>query len=203
MEIKEQTPADLVEYARIPIAFEVMSRYRVEALQNGLAGLALIEEPVTPYRKDYDAIPNEGPLHWAAQWDLSRWGLFAAFEDGERIGGAAISRQSEVLSALEGHADWAALWDLRVRPDYRGQGVGHRLFAAALAWARTAGCRRLLIETQNINVPACRFYTRQGCILSAVDPYAYGPSLDEVRLLWSYDLGPENTLAPPSRMLGE
>jgi hypothetical protein len=45
------------------------------------------------------------------------------------------------------------------------------------------------VETQNINVPACRFYARQGCVLGAIHPDAYPDLPDEVQLLWWLELG--------------
>ena len=56
--------------------------------------------------------------------------------------------------------------------------------ARAEAWARACGATWLKVETQNVNVPACRFYARQGCVLGAVDRFAYPALPDEVRLLW-------------------
>ena len=44
------------------------------------------------------------------------------------------------------------------------------------------------IETQNINVVACKFYAGQGCTLGAADRFAYPELPDEVRLLWYKDL---------------
>ena len=65
-------------------------------------------------------------------------------------------------------------------------------------WLETDGglCRavqgrrggRLKVETQNINVPACRFYEAQGCILRAIDRCAYPQLPNEVRMLWYKDL---------------
>ena len=89
---------------------------------------------------------------------------------------------------LEGREDLACLWDLRVHPDYRGKGVGHLLFSQAVEWARQKHCLRLKVETQNINVPACRFYARHGCELRGINRYAYGEALDETQLLWYLDL---------------
>ena len=37
---------------------------------------------------------------------------------------------------LEGRDDLAVFWALRVHPDYRGEGIGHQLFKAAVAWAK-------------------------------------------------------------------
>ncbi len=45
-------------------------------------------------------------------------------------------------------------------------------------------CAELKIETQNINVPACRFYARQGCRLSAIVSHAYAEFPDEIQLIW-------------------
>ncbi|HLJ57414.1 MAG TPA: GNAT family N-acetyltransferase [Chthonomonadaceae bacterium] len=174
----------MAAYATIPIAFTVRSRYRVEAIDGGLGGLALVEEAVTPYEKDYDAMPGEGPLTWSARWDLSSWGILGAFEDGGRVGGAAVAWQTPGLTDIGCQRATAVLWDLRVRPDYRGRGVGSLLFSEAIAWAKDRGAVMLEVETQNNNVPACRFYARQGCKLGAIHCHAYDPELEEVQLLW-------------------
>jgi GNAT superfamily N-acetyltransferase len=161
----------------------------LEPIRSGLGGLLLVEDPVAvPYVKDYDAIKEQGPSDWSKRWDISNWGVMSAFEGGERIGGAAVAWKMKELSMLEGCEDLAVLWDLRVHPSCRGRGVGHRLFARALVWARERCCRRFKAETQNVNVPACRFYARQGCELGAIDRYAYGDAPDEVRLLWYRDV---------------
>jgi hypothetical protein len=48
------------------------------------------------------------------------------------------------------------------------------------------------IETQNINVDACRFYARMGCELGAIHRRAYITALAELAkeamLLWYFDL---------------
>lgn len=177
------------QYASIPIAFTVTSRLVVTAIENGLGGLRLTEEPVIPpYVKDYDAIEGEGPTHWPRTFDLSPWGILAAFEDSRRVGGAAVAWHTPGVEIGEGRSDRAILWDLRVDPAYRGQGIGRRLFEAAMEWARERGCRELIVETQNINVPACRFYARQGCELLMIRQHAYPTLPDEVLLLWSRQL---------------
>jgi ribosomal protein S18 acetylase RimI-like enzyme len=72
-----------------------------------------------------------------------------------------------------------------------GQGVGSALFEAVEAWAVSRNCRQLKIETQNINVAACRFYARHGCVLRTVNPFAYPQLPDEVQMLWYKDLAPQ------------
>jgi GNAT superfamily N-acetyltransferase len=67
------------------------------------------------------------------------------------------------------------------------------LFRAAEHWARARGCRRLKIETQNVNVAACRFYQKMGCTLGAIDRFAYPGQPAEVRLLWGKALASPDT----------
>ena len=86
---------------------------------------------------------------------------------------------------LEGRDDLAVLWDIRVSPEARGQGIGAALFRAAEEWAKARSCRRLKVETQNINVQACRFYARQGCVLATVDRSAYPELPREIKLIWN------------------
>ena len=88
------------------------------------------------------------------------------------------------LHMLGGREDLAALWDIRVHPELRRMGIGSDLFARACAWAREKRCKWLKVETQNINVPACKFYARQGCQLRSIHPDAYAEYPEEVQLLW-------------------
>ena len=166
----------LPEYATIPIAFEVRSIFRVEALENGLGGLCLVEQPVLPpYIKDYDAYEDGPPAAWVKQFDMSNWAFLLARQDACRlpIGGAAVAWNTNGVNMLEGRDDLAVLWDIRVRPEQRGQGIGAQLLKGAADWARLRGCSLLKIETQNVNVPACRFYASQGCELGVIHRYAY------------------------------
>jgi GNAT superfamily N-acetyltransferase len=77
---------------------------------------------------------------------------------------------------------------LRVAPEYRGKGVGQKLFGFALDWARKKNCKLFKVETQNVNVPACRFYVSQGCHLGAFNLHAYPEALNEVQLVWYRNL---------------
>lgn len=182
VKIVEETPAELAEYERVPIAFRVETHFRIDS------DFKLIEEPVAPYIKDYDANESERPRNWSERFDISRWGIFAAFDGEKRVGGAAVAWRTPELKMLEGRDDLACLWDLRVRADHRGSGVGRELFSCAARWARERNCRRLKIETQNINVPACKFYARQGCELREINKNAYEEALNEIQLIWYLDL---------------
>ena len=73
-------------------------------------------------------------------------------------------------------------------PEYRGEGVGSYLFKAAETWAIAKGCKYLKIETQNVNAPACLFYQKQGCVLGAINTFAYPDLPGEICLMWYKDL---------------
>ena len=189
VKIIEEPLSRLVEYGAVPIAFAVTSRLRPIPLENGLGGIRLVEEAVKPpYVKDYDATSEEGPARWLHRWDTSSWGLIAAYEGSQRVGGAVLARRTPNVHMLEGRDDLAVLWDLRVHPDQRGAGMGRSIFEAAVGWARRHGCVELKIETQDINVPACRFYARQRARLSAIVSHAYAECPDEAQLIWRLPL---------------
>ncbi|MFC1737122.1 GNAT family N-acetyltransferase [Candidatus Hydrogenedentota bacterium] len=185
IEIREEDPRALEEYGQVSIAFRVESILKVNAIDDGLGGFMLTEEQIeSPYAKDYDADSGEGPARWEELWDTSHWGSFSAFVDERRAGGATVAHDTDGLFMLEGRKDLACLWDIRVDPEFRGKGVGTRLFQHAVEWAGSRNCRFLKIETQNINVPACRFYARQGCELGAINLHAYSALPEEIMLLW-------------------
>lgn len=185
VEVREEPPTALTDYARVPIAFEVRELLAVDAPEQGLGGLHLTARPVAvPYVKDYDADPAHHPSAWAAQFDVSRWGILAAWAGGARVGGAVVAWDTPGVELLGGRRDLALLWDLRVAPALRRRGTGAALFGAAERWAARRGARWLRVETQNVNVDACRFYARQGCTLGAVNRFAYPTLPDETQLLW-------------------
>ncbi len=190
IQISVELPENLAAYGSIPIAFSVESELRVVPQEGGLGGLLLAEEKVRPYVKDYDA-ESGGPKHWPDRWNLSGWGIFAAFEHGRRVGGAAVAHgePSVVLTGTAGET--AVLWDLRVDANHRGQGVGRQLFERTLSSARERTCRRVEIETQNINVAACKFYARQGCELIGINRNAYPRLSHETQLIWQKILSQE------------
>jgi len=179
------TPVTLAEHAKISIGFVVDRVLQLTATQGGMGGLAFADTAVAaPYVKDYDAIKGEGPTRWTDRFDTSNWGLIRARQDGNVAGGAVIAWRTPAVHMLAGRDDVAVLWDIRVAPAHRGTGVGSALFRAAESWAGTRGCDWLKIETQNINVVACRFYRQMGCTLGGIDRFAYPDLPAEVQLLW-------------------
>ena len=196
--VEEVGPDRLTEYARIPISFMVQSILRVEAPQPGELGFRLVEEPVSqPYVKDYDvsADTDGRALNWPKHFDVSNWGFLLAHDGNEAAGAAAVALRTPSVYMLEDRSDLAVLWDLRVRPERRRQGIGAGLFRYATEWALSKGCRQMKVETQNTNVPACRSYARQGCVLGGINRFGYAtcPAVaHETMLLWYVDLATVN-----------
>lgn len=189
VDIVEESLTVLPEYARIPISFEVRSVLEVQLVDGGLRGFRLTERPVDPPTiKDYDGEKGEGPTRWAKRWDISNWAVISALQDGSRIGGCVMAYDTAGVTMLEARKDIAVLWDLRVIPELRREGIGSRLVDAGVAWAIRHGCQRIKVETQNINVPACRLYARHGFVLGAINRYAYPDLPAEVQIIWCREL---------------
>jgi ribosomal protein S18 acetylase RimI-like enzyme len=189
VEVTEEPISVLSLYAGVPITFTVESILEVTTRNDRPISFPLSERQLdVPYEKNCDAIAGEGPLQWACHFNLSKWALFVARSETRLVGGAAVAFDTPGMTLLEGRQDLAVLWDIRVLADVRRQGVGRTMLENVEAWARLRGCRQLKIETQNTNVPACRFYERRGYQLHAIRHNVYPAFPEEIQLLWSKNL---------------
>jgi ribosomal protein S18 acetylase RimI-like enzyme len=183
--IVEDDITRLTEYARVPIGFtvaEVFDEHAVAALVDVTSPVAT--PVVSPYWKDYDAYPGGRPTDWPARFDVSGWIVLAASVDDQRVGGAVIIHDDPQIDLLRDCESCALIWDLRVAPEMRGRGVGSALLDAAERVAVQRGARAMRVETQQINVPACRLYARHGFRVERAVPDAYRALPDEVQLIW-------------------
>jgi streptothricin acetyltransferase len=191
--IRHESAASLAEYATVPARYETSSVFDVEDA-GGVISLRVRALP-TPFVKNYDAIPDNSPAGWPSRFTVGGWGFFSARTGASWAGGIAVSGDVALLPAGE----WtgaSVVWDLRVAPAHRGRGVGTMLFAAAEGWARQRGSTRLLAETQNVNVAACRFYERQGCAPRDVERGAYPEFPGEVLILFEKSLATGRACTP-------
>lgn len=188
MQIQLVTLSDLKLYSTIPISFMVNTYLEISTDAAGVFHLK--EKPVPqPWKKEYDLHETPGSL--PEKWDLSNWAIFMVSQAERPIGGCIIAHNTPQVNMLQGRSDLAVLWDIRVDTAYRGQGVGRRLFDTSIYWARSRGCTEMQIETQQINVNACRFYQRLGCTLIQVKYDAYAECPGEHQLIWSRQIGQE------------
>jgi len=183
-------PDEWESYGRVPSAFTVRAVLECEPIEGGLGGIVLRERRVTPYPKPAYG-PEDVPARWACEHSLATWGLFLAKDGGKAVGGAAVAPPSVRLAGIEHRQDAAWLFDIRVAEDCRRQGVGRALVAACAAWAKGKGFRYLVIETQNVNVPACRLYAACGAELIEIRRFGYAhcPEVaSETMLIWQLAL---------------
>jgi GNAT superfamily N-acetyltransferase len=180
--LEERGIDDLVGHANIPIAF-LVDRILAPTPDGGPLAFRVQPHP-QPWWKDYDAEAGAEPALWTTRFDTSTWRVISAWHRSERVGGVVLVHDVPGVDMLEGREDLALIWDLRVTPSFRRQGVGASLIGAAVEWARSRGCPELKVETQNINVDACQFYERHGFELRSINPNAYPDLPDEVQMLW-------------------
>lgn len=177
------------EYDTIPMQVNVNSHYELERINNGLGGILLKEVPVKPYTRDFSEYAKA--TKFSEKFDITNWAFFMAFDDEKPIGAVTIVSRTPDIRMLDGRDDLTVLWDIRVDDKYKHQGIGQKLFDLAVEWSRSNGFKQMKIECQNNNVPACKFYHKQGAILRKIDEYAYiddTESAFEVQFIWYLDL---------------
>ena len=103
--------------------------------------------------------------------EMSRNSVFVGAYDGERCVGLAILQQALMR--------YMYLYDLKVDPDYRGQGVGRLLIDKCKEVAAEQGYRGLYTQGQDNNLGACRFYLKMGFEIGGLDTRVYGGTPQE------------------------
>lgn len=187
--VRQMDASFLETYDRIPMLVPVRCVYRLEKVNRGLGGILLREEPVEPYVKDlgkYDQMKG-----YEERFDISNWRFFAAFDGETPVGASTLVCRTPGVHMLDGRDDLCVLWDIRVADSHKRMGIGQKLFDAGVEWAKGEGFAQMKIECQNNNVPACRFYHKQGAVLSQINEYAYYQEealRDEAQLIWYLDL---------------
>ncbi len=104
----------------------------------------------------------------------------------------AIFRVAERDGVVMGHAitlvqqrrgvSWGRLYSLAVDPACRGQGIGRKLLADAMAQLASHNVNRVYLEVERTNRAAVQLYERHGFNAIGLLPNFYGPSRDGVRM---------------------
>ena len=176
-------------YDKVEMNVLVRSKYIIERIDSGLGGILLKEVEVEPYIKDLSVY--EHAIEYEKQFDISNWRFYMAFDGDMPIGAMTIAGTTNGMNMLAGRDDACVLWDIRVADAYKYQGVGQKLLDMGIPCAKEDGYRQMIIECQNNNIPACKFYKKQGSVLSKIDMYAYysEPEVrDEIQFVWYLDI---------------
>ena len=176
-------------YDKIPMNVDVRSELQLRRIDGGLGGIEFEEVPVAPCVKDL--AKYERATEYEKEFDISTWHFFMAFDDDKPVGALTLAGPTPNLYMLGGMKNACVLWDIRVDDKYKHQGIGQKLFDQAKSVAQEKGYKKMIIESQNNNVTACRFYRKQGAVISKIDTNAYAsePGLEnEVQLIWTLDL---------------
>lgn len=176
-------------YDTIPMRVDVTSHYVLDKINNGLGGILLKEVAVEKYSRDF--AEHAKVTEFREKFDIANWAFFMAFDGELPIGAVTIVSRTADISMLDGRDDMTVLWDIRVSDTYKRQEIGQNLFNLAVEWSRTKGFKQMKIECQNNNVPACKFYHKQGAVLRKIDEYAYYDDTDgrdEIQFFWYLDL---------------
>lgn len=110
------------------------------------------------YARAYRAARKGRAILWVAE-----------LEDAGLIGQVFVQLISGDRRLADGK-NRAYLYSFRVRPEYRGQGVGGRLLAVAEADLVRRGCRKATLNVARDNPGARRFYERNGYRVVAPEP---------------------------------
>ncbi|WP_316181309.1 MULTISPECIES: GNAT family N-acetyltransferase [unclassified Bradyrhizobium] len=89
---------------------------------------------------------------------------FVALSAGEVVGWCDVTPKSGPIDARIG------VLGMGLVPQFRHQGLGRRLMAAALEAARAAGFSRVELTVYRSNTNAIRLYQKAGFLLKAVQP---------------------------------
>lgn len=97
---------------------------------------------------------------------------------------------SQIIGVMVLKKNWnhyAYIEDIKVDKKYRSLGVGRRLIEQAKQWAKESNMPGIMLETQNNNVAACRFYEKCGFVIGGFDFLVYKgihEESDEVAMYW-------------------
>ena len=117
----------------------------------------------------FESLVAEITAKFLSSFDASRERCWIADTEGIQVGSVFLVRHSD---------DVAKLRLLLVDPAGRGQGLGQRLVAECISFARQCGYRKITLWTQSILVAARKIYLDAGFVLVATEPHrSFGQNL--------------------------
>lgn len=130
------------------------------------------------YDASFEALVAEILVGYIRSHDPAGERAWIAWEGGRRIGSVFCVRQSD---------DTAKLRLFLIEPDGRGRGLGKRMLAMCMDWARERGYARMVLWTHESHRAACALYAAAGWrMVEETSAHAFGQ--DVVDQIWQVDL---------------
>ncbi|HEY5128055.1 MAG TPA: helix-turn-helix domain-containing GNAT family N-acetyltransferase [Bradyrhizobium sp.] len=121
------------------------------------------------FDSSFEGLVAEIAAKFLASFDATRERCWIAEIDGAPVGSVFLVRHTD---------DVAKLRLLLVDPAGRGQGLGRRLVAECISFAKACGYRKITLWTQSILVAARKIYQEAGFVLVATEPHrSFGQNL--------------------------
>lgn len=170
---------------------EIQSTYLLRPHRPGDMG-SVIQLHGTLYFEEYgwderfEALVAEIAAKFIRNFDPQKERCWIAEKGGAVVGSVFLVKQSDEVAKLR---------LLIVDPAARGLGIGNRLVAECIAFARGAGYRTITLWTQEILTAARHIYERTGFRLVREEPHcAFG--IPMVGQIWELALGSESQSTP-------
>ena len=160
IEIRPLTQLDTSRFHELSAGYTSSFVYQVNKSENDAqTTISLhLQELESAYEKLWEPDTNTDTRYR----QVIKQGLSLGVYDGDRLVGIAIAEKQAWNRTL-----W--VWEFHIDSDYRGRGLGRQLMGNMAAVGKKVGCRVMVCETQNTNVPAIRFYRKMGFEVGAID----------------------------------